>query len=93
MSPQSLAEVTGLYGFAVSVLAANGSGLRKDRVLAIGSFFQQHPDLAMMYLRRAEGYGWEEVQEEVGINRYQREVILREEMVHMASLLDPCVVV
>lgn len=93
MTAQSLAEATGLFGFAVSVLAANGSGLRRDKVISIGQFMQSHPHLALIYLRKAEGCSQKEIGDELGLTQTQVSMVIHRELNCMASLLDPCVVV
>jgi hypothetical protein len=88
MTATSIAEATGLYGFAVAVLAANGSGMLKGRVLQLGQFFNDRPELAMVFLRRAEGVSQKEIGEELGMTPSYVSMMVRGPMTCMASLLD-----
>jgi len=89
MTATSIAEATGLYGFAVAVLAANGSGMLKGRVLQLGQFFNNRPEeLAMVFLRRAEGVSQKEIGEELGMTPSYVSMLVHGPMSCMASLLD-----
>ena len=93
MTAESLALAVSPYGFAVAVLAANGSGMNKDTVLRLGEHFNSRPDdEGITFLRRAEGYSQAMIAVELGVSQTTIWRLIHERLSCMASLLEPSIV-